>query len=127
MPELGPDVAPRSSSATYWAAVAGVYLGAAVLMFYPSIYIAMGLQAVGGEAGWWAGDPNIDVSEGQIGLIMGGIAIALIAAGVTAILWLTARTFGQRLRGPVALGAVLVLIYVAGVCVWGLAQVPSAG
>ena len=127
MPEPEPDTARRPGRAVYWAAVAGVYLGAAVLMFYPSTYIALGVQAVGGEAGWWPGDPNIDVGEGQIGLIMGGLAIALIATGITAILWLTSRTFGQRLRGPVIVGAVLVLIYLAGVCVWGLAQVPPAG
>ena len=120
MPEPAPDVARRPRRATYWAAVAGVYLGAAVLMFYPSIYIAMGVQAIGGEAGWWAGDPNIDVGEGQIGLIMGGLAITVIATGITAILWLTARTFGQRLRGPVALGAVLLLVGLAGVCAWVL-------
>ena len=89
-------------------------------MFYPSIYIAMGVQAIGGEAGWWAGDPNIDVGEGQIGLIMGGLATTVIATGITAILWLTARTFGQRLRGPVALGAVLLLVGLAGVCAWVL-------
>jgi len=127
MPEPLPDVARRPSRATYWAAVAGVYLGAAALMVYPSLFIAMGAQAIGAEAGWWAGDPNTDLSEGQISLVMGGLMVAVIVTGVTLLLWLTARTFRQRLRGPVILGAVLVVSDLAAVCVWVLIQVPPAG
>ena len=80
--------------------VVAIYLVAAALLYWPTIFLVFGIDAIGNAAGWWIGDPNSNDGEETFATAIGvvGWVIVLVPAA------LGARAVAKRtgVRVPVA-------------------------
>ena len=99
------------------AAIAGVIALAGALLYYPVLFLGLGVQAIGAGAGWWTGEPTSNDDEALIATVPGAIGclVLLVAAGfaVHAI----ARRAGLPTRPAVAIGVGLLAV---GALVFGV-------
>lgn len=90
--------------------VVTIYAGTFVLLWFPMLFVASGIQAIGAERGWWTGDYDGEASlTATLGLIGTGVLLT-IAAALTA---LAATMLDRRMPGAlrnVLVGSIAVVV-----------------
>jgi|GEM_PF-3027473 len=104
------------------ALVVTVYAVAAVVLIVPTFLLATGVQALGGAAGWWQGDPNVNDGEESWATSF-GVGAYVVVLSVTALIVraMTAR-FGIRFLPCVVTGTAVIVLGASVVCTWWVAS-----
>ena len=95
-----------------------VYVIAAVLLAYPALFLALGVQALGGVSGWWSGDPNSNDGEEGFATAIGVGSVVVVLAIADVIVVAVARRYRLRALPPIVIGSTLILTALVGFCAW---------
>lgn len=96
-----------------------IYVLAAVLVLVPAFFLYLGIDELGGDLGWWTGEPTSNDGPG-IGLVMGGLPIILIVGLAAAAVLALARRAGRSGWPAALLGSIWLLLLVGVLIVWVL-------
>ena len=82
------------------------------LAVMPVLFLSLGLQALGGTAGWWPGDPNSNDGEEVIATVFGATSLVLVLAVAAIPVVLLARWQ----RRPVLRTTARNILVLLGIC-----------
>jgi uncharacterized membrane protein len=82
------------------------------LLWYPWLFLAIGIQAIGARLGWWIGDPNSNDGEETFATAIGLVGIAVVVGLAVWAALAVARRWSLP-RWPIA--AFVVLLSVVGI------------
>lgn len=94
-----------------------VVAAAAALLYYPVLFLGLGIQAIGAGAGWWIGEPTSNDGEALIATVPGAIGCLVVILGVSLAVRAIARREGLPVRPVVA---ICVGLLVVGSAVFGI-------
>jgi len=95
-----------------------VYVIAGLLLWLPSQFLAIGLQALGASIGLWVGDPNTNDGEETWATAAGAFA-ALIVFGIAALaVFAFGRRYGLRAGTPIAIGTAALAVGYSAFWIW---------
>lgn len=101
-----PDGGERLLGRLYAAAVITMYTGTFFVLWFPMLFLATGIQAIGRELGWWVGDEMANDGEETLSTAIGLIGSVMFLTIAAALTLLVASVLGRRMRG--AFRAVLI-------------------
>lgn len=86
-----------------------IYAAAAVLLLFPAVFLALGLQALGSKLGLWAGEATTNDGEESWAAVIGAVssAVVLACAGIGA--WAVARRHGLQPLRTVAIATAIMV------------------
>ena len=117
MERFDPDPDRPAQPGLFVAVAVLVYVAAALILFFPGLFLAIGVQAIGADAGWWAGDPNANDGEAVSATATGLIAAVIVLPASALVLWATGRRAKVRPALAIIPGTLLLVLGLVGLCV----------
>jgi FtsH-binding integral membrane protein len=108
---------PRGSALELGTITIIVYILGGLLLVFPALFLALGLQALGAVAGRWVGDPNSDDGEEGFATVLGALGLVFVLTVAGFVVRAFARRYRRRAWIPVVVGTVVLLTGVVGFCV----------
>lgn len=111
--------APRRLPVPAFVAIAVVaYAVTTALLWWPSAFLAIGVQAIGDKAGWWIGEPTSNDGEETFSTAIGAASSAVMFLIAAAVVWAFARKANVH-AWPVVILATVVITAGYAVFWWG--------
>ena len=108
---------PASRPIAYRVAVVGWTLVASFLLVIPTYFLAVGLQALGGSLGLWAGDPNSNDGEEGWATVVGLLSSLVVLGCLLGLLLAVRRMYGVASVAPAVVGTLALIAGYVGLWV----------